>query len=61
MSLQVFNTLSNKKEEFVPLDGKNVRMYACGPPFTIPAIWDMPEWQSFGTLFNAICAPLAST
>ncbi len=31
MSLQVFNTLSNKKEEFVPLDGKNVRMYACGP------------------------------
>jgi len=31
MALQVFNTLSNKKEEFVPLDGKNVRMYACGP------------------------------
>lgn len=31
MSLQVFNTLSNKKEEFVPIDGKNVRMYACGP------------------------------
>lgn len=31
MSLQVFNTLSNKKEEFVPIDGKTVRMYACGP------------------------------
>lgn len=31
MSLQIFNTLSNKKEEFVPLDGKNVRIYACGP------------------------------
>lgn len=29
--LQVFNTLTAKKEDFVPLDGKTVRMYACGP------------------------------
>src|SRR2546426_6055656 len=29
--LQVFNTLTAKKEEFVPLSGKTVRMYACGP------------------------------
>lgn len=29
--LQVFNTLTAKKEEFVPLNGKTVRMYACGP------------------------------
>jgi cysteinyl-tRNA synthetase len=30
-SLHLFNTLSGKKEQFVPLDGKTVRMYACGP------------------------------
>ncbi|MBZ0185542.1 MAG: cysteine--tRNA ligase [Candidatus Obscuribacterales bacterium] len=30
-SLQVFNTLSGKKEEFLPISGKTVLMYACGP------------------------------
>ena len=30
-SLQVFNTLSGKKEPFVPIEGKKVRIYACGP------------------------------
>jgi cysteinyl-tRNA synthetase len=29
--LQVFNTLTSKKEDFVPLEGSKVRMYACGP------------------------------
>ena len=29
--IQVFNTLSGTKEEFVPLQGNVVRMYACGP------------------------------
>lgn len=31
--IQVYNTLSGKKEEFVPLDpnGKTVKIYACGP------------------------------
>ncbi len=28
--LQIYNTLSRKKEEFKPLDGNNVRMYVCG-------------------------------
>ncbi len=28
--MKVFNTLSRKKEEFVPLDGNRVRMYVCG-------------------------------
>jgi cysteinyl-tRNA synthetase len=31
MSLRLYNTLSRTKEEFVPLDPKNVRMYVCGP------------------------------
>jgi cysteinyl-tRNA synthetase len=29
--LQVFNTLSNKKEEFVPLTKNVIKIYACGP------------------------------
>lgn len=31
MSIQVFNTLTNKKEEFVPISGNTVSLYACGP------------------------------
>lgn len=31
MPLRLFNTLSGKVEEFQPLAGKEVRMYACGP------------------------------
>jgi len=31
MSLRLFNTLSGKVEDFQPIDGKRVRMYACGP------------------------------
>ena len=29
--LKLYNTLTRKKEEFKPLDGKTVKMYACGP------------------------------
>jgi cysteinyl-tRNA synthetase len=31
MTLRLHNTLSRSKEEFVPLDPSNVRMYVCGP------------------------------
>ena len=31
MSLRLFNTLTKTKEDFSPLDAKNVRMYVCGP------------------------------
>jgi cysteinyl-tRNA synthetase len=31
MPLHLYNTLSGKIEEFHPLDGNRVRMYACGP------------------------------
>lgn len=30
-NIQVFNTLTNKKEAFVPINGNKVLMYACGP------------------------------
>lgn len=29
--MKLYNTLTRKKEEFAPLDGKPVRMYSCGP------------------------------
>ena len=31
MPLRLYNTLTRTKEDFVPLDPKNVRMYVCGP------------------------------
>ena len=31
MALQIYNTLNRAKEEFVPLDDENVRLYVCGP------------------------------
>ncbi|MBT4575157.1 MAG: cysteine--tRNA ligase, partial [Candidatus Cloacimonetes bacterium] len=29
--MKIYNTLSNKKEEFVPVENGKVRMYVCGP------------------------------
>ena len=31
MTLRLYNTLTRQKEEFSPLDPKNVRLYVCGP------------------------------
>ena len=31
MNLRLYNTLNRTKEDFTPLDPKNVRMYVCGP------------------------------
>src|SRR3974390_2206765 len=31
MTLRLYNTLSRTKEDFVPLNPKNVRLYVCGP------------------------------
>lgn len=28
--MKIYNSLTRKKEEFIPLDGNNVKMYACG-------------------------------
>ena len=31
MSLVVYNTLTNKKEKFVPIEAGKVKLYLCGP------------------------------
>ena len=31
MAFKIYNTMSRTKEELVPMDGKHVRMYTCGP------------------------------
>ena len=31
MSIKIYNTLTRKKEEFIPIDKKQIRMYTCGP------------------------------
>src|SRR5277367_1465451 len=31
MAIRLYNTLTRTKEDFVPLDPKNVRLYVCGP------------------------------
>src|SRR4051812_4066101 len=31
MSIQIYNTLSRKKEPFIPLEDGKVSMYVCGP------------------------------
>ena len=29
--IKIYNSLSNKKEDFIPIDNNNIRLYACGP------------------------------
>ena len=31
MTLRLYNTLTRQKEDFVPIDASNVRLYVCGP------------------------------
>ena len=28
--MKIYNVLHRRKEEFIPLDGNNVKMYVCG-------------------------------
>jgi cysteinyl-tRNA synthetase len=49
--LQVHNTLTQKKEEFVPLDGNHVRMYVCGPTvYDYPHIGNARSFAVFDTI-----------
>lgn len=42
MSIQIYNTLSKRKEEFKPLEPGKVKMYVCGPTVYNRSISEMP-------------------
>jgi len=49
--LRLYNTLTRSKEEFVPLDGNNVRMYVCGPTvYDYPHIGNARSFAAFDTI-----------
>ena len=49
------NNLSNKKEMFVPLDAKNIRMYVCGPTvYDDPHIGNARPLVIFDVLFKVL-------
>ena len=31
MTIHIYNTLTRKKEEFIPLEEGKIKMYVCGP------------------------------
>jgi len=45
MSLIIFNTLSREKEEFKPINGKEVGMYTCGP--TVYNYAHIGNWRAY--------------
>lgn len=45
MSLVIFNTLTRKKEEFKPLNGKSVSLYTCGP--TVYNHLHIGNWRAY--------------
>ncbi|MHA2396582.1 MAG: cysteine--tRNA ligase, partial [Candidatus Thorarchaeota archaeon] len=49
--LKVYNTRTRSKEDFVPLDGNNVRMYVCGPTvYDYPHIGNARSFAVFDTI-----------
>ncbi|MFX1368943.1 MAG: cysteine--tRNA ligase [Promethearchaeota archaeon] len=49
--LQVYNTLSRKKEEFKPIEGNTVRFYVCGPTvYDYPHIGNARSFAVFDTI-----------
>ena len=55
MSLQIYNTLSGTKEEFVPLQPERVTMYVCGPTvYNLAHIGNARPVVVFDTLFRLL-------
>ena len=54
-NLNLFNTLTNKKEKFVPLNKENVGMYVCGPTvYDFPHIGNARPLVVFDVLFRLL-------
>ncbi|MHA1907025.1 MAG: cysteine--tRNA ligase [Candidatus Thorarchaeota archaeon] len=49
--MKLYNTLSRSKEEFIPLDERNVKMYVCGPTvYDFPHIGNARSFAAFDTI-----------
>ena len=49
--MKLFNTLTGKDEEFVPADGKTVKMYVCGvTPYSATHVGHALSYVVFDTL-----------
>ena len=57
MTLSIYNTLTNRQEEFVPLDpsGKRVTFYSCGP--TVYDYARFAQMLGSGATFEAVRNP----
>ena len=54
-NVNFFNTLTNKKEKFVPLNSNKVRMYVCGPTvYDFPHIGNARPLVVFDVLFRLL-------
>ena len=54
-NLNLFNTLSNKKEKFVPINDKKIGMYVCGPTvYDLPHIGNARPLVVFDVLFRLL-------
>ena len=55
MPLKITNTLSRTKENFVPIDQKNIRMYVCGPTvYDYPHVGNARPLIIFDVLFRLL-------
>ena len=54
-NLNIFNTMSNKKEKFLPIDIKKIGMYVCGPTvYDVPHIGNARPLVVFDVLFRLL-------
>ncbi|MBO6486821.1 MAG: cysteine--tRNA ligase, partial [Pelagibacteraceae bacterium] len=54
-NLNFFNTLSKKKEKFVPINKKKIGMYVCGPTvYDFPHIGNARPLVVFDVLFRLL-------
>ena len=55
MPLKITNTLSRTKENFVPIDQENIRMYVCGPTvYDYPHVGNARPLIVFDVLFRLL-------
>ena len=62
--IRIYNTLSRKKEEFIPLEEGKVRMYVCGPTvYNFIHIGNARPMIVFDTVRRTLCQilPMSTT